>query len=144
MGQQRPLQLIVEQQSGLDGILRVECRPEDNRFSLAFELQASVLSRNGAVLRRRRSISLEVRLELSCANFETDAYVFTFLDYDGSVQYAAARAPIGARTAAEQSCPTTGCAVLFATHGAGVETDPKRNPAWAGAFRQQRQAWYTI
>ena len=34
-----------------------------------------------------------------------------------------------------------GCPMLFAAHGAGVESNPLRNLAWAGSFRQQPAAW---
>lgn len=82
---------------------------------------------------KRQPVEMTVEFNLTCRAFG-DAFVFTFPDADESVQYAAARAPA-------ELCPPAGCAVMFSTHGAGVDADPRRNAAWAGAYRQQGQAW---
>ncbi len=38
-------------------------------------------------------------------------------------------------------CPSTGCSVLLATHGAGVEAG---SPAWTGAIPQMNNLWVGI
>ncbi|CAD7696681.1 unnamed protein product [Ostreobium quekettii] len=69
-------------------------------------------------------------LPLGCKPFG-HAYTFTFLDADGSVQYAAAKAPI-------KPCPTSGCAVVLALHGADVDAASR---VWADAIPAQEAAW---
>jgi hypothetical protein len=135
-GQQRPLRLVVQQL-----VPTVACGGENRRRLLKFELQATVFpttaagERAGGDEERRRFVSVDITIELACRAFDDEPYVFTFVDKDGSVQYAVLRSPA-------MPCPQdAGCPVLFATHGAGVESNPLRNPAWAGAFRQQPAAW---
>ncbi|KAJ3218634.1 hypothetical protein HDU67_004687 [Dinochytrium kinnereticum] len=63
-----------------------------------------------------------------------DAYKLTFIDYDGSVQYAMARPP-------KKACslgPKPSCPVVLALHGAGVEA---ASPFWTDAYRRQDYAW---
>eukprot|EP01121_Diplochlamys_sp_Union-15-3_P019133 TRINITY_DN7129_c0_g1_i1.p1 TRINITY_DN7129_c0_g1~~TRINITY_DN7129_c0_g1_i1.p1 ORF type:complete len:874 (+),score=148.91 TRINITY_DN7129_c0_g1_i1:71-2692(+) len=60
-----------------------------------------------------------------------ESYTYTFLDFDGSVHYAAAYPPLN-------SCPSTGCPVLFSLHGAGVIAS---SPAWSGAYNRQKESW---
>lgn len=79
---------------------------------------------------------LATSLSIRCKQFG-DAYRFTFLDFDGSVQKAAARPPPEPCTAYGNTT-VDGCPVLFTTHGAGVEAD---GDAWVGAYRPQRHAW---
>jgi len=83
-----------------------------------------------------RNVSTSVQVDLVCRSL-SQPYKFTFADADASVQYAAVRAP-------RSACPAAGCPVLFATHGAGVESDPRRNPAWAGAYERQEAAWVLL
>ena len=58
-------------------------------------------------------------------------FAFTFLDVDGSLQYAAATPPAN-------PCPASGCTVLLSTHGADVEA---QSGAWTGAYQRQTAAW---
>eukprot|EP01132_Coremiostelium_polycephalum_P005382 gene5382-6715_t len=73
---------------------------------------------------------VNVMLNFSCKTFG-DAFIFTFLDQDQSVQYAAATPPI-------TPCPSTGCPVLLTLHGAGVEA---KSTAWTGAYQRQNYSW---
>jgi pimeloyl-ACP methyl ester carboxylesterase len=87
--------------------------------------------------------SVSQELTIQCKNFG-DAFTFTFLDVDNSVQYAAARPPI-------HTCPATGCPVLFTFHGAGVgktrynsSTHPcadAANPGWTNSYKRQNYTW---
>jgi pimeloyl-ACP methyl ester carboxylesterase len=61
----------------------------------------------------------------------TQPYRFTFKDVDNSVHFASIYPP-------KESCPESGCPVLFTTHGASVEAD---SPAWTFAYRQKRAAY---
>eukprot|EP00931_Biecheleriopsis_adriatica_P048949 TRINITY_DN28299_c0_g1_i1.p1 TRINITY_DN28299_c0_g1~~TRINITY_DN28299_c0_g1_i1.p1 ORF type:complete len:947 (-),score=155.49 TRINITY_DN28299_c0_g1_i1:5-2812(-) len=81
-------------------------------------------------------VSASIVLDITCKNF-SDPYAFTFLDADESVQYATVRSPKG-------PCPEEGCAVLFATHGASVESHPIRNRAWADSYHRQDRAWVLL
>ncbi|KAI8846893.1 hypothetical protein BC829DRAFT_418861 [Chytridium lagenaria] len=76
-----------------------------------------------------------------------DAYKLTFVDYDGSVQYAMARPPKKACSyGGKPSCPVVLALawvglirVFFITVGvAGVEA---ASPFWTEAYRQQEYAW---
>ena len=58
-------------------------------------------------------------------------FKFSFIDFDGSVQKAAAYPPV-------EECGARGCPILFTTHGAGVEAD---SDAWTGSYQRQRHAW---
>lgn len=133
-GQQRPLRFVVQQL-----VPTVACGGENRRRLLEFELQATVFPTTaegvGGDGERRRFVSVDVAIELACRSFDDEPYVFTFVDKDATVQYATLRSP------AMPCLQDAGCPVLFATHGAGVESNPLRNPAWAGAFRQQPAAW---
>ncbi|KAJ3196267.1 hypothetical protein HK101_009532 [Irineochytrium annulatum] len=60
-------------------------------------------------------------------------YKITFVDYDGSVQYAMARPPKKGCRTSETRCP-----VVLALHGAGVEAS---SPFWTQAYRQQEYSW---
>lgn len=74
-----------------------------------------------------------LKLSLRCRSL-LDPFRFTFLDFDGSVQKAAARLP-----SALEECPQdSGCPVMVATHGASVEAD---SDAWTFAYPQQQHAW---
>lgn len=88
---------------------------------------------NGTTSLKRQPVEMTVSFNLTCREYG-EAFVFTFPDADETVQYAAARSP-------SEPCPPNGCAVMFSTHGAGVDADPRRNSAWAGAYRRQEQAW---
>eukprot|EP01111_Echinosteliopsis_oligospora_P017770 TRINITY_DN7825_c0_g1_i2.p1 TRINITY_DN7825_c0_g1~~TRINITY_DN7825_c0_g1_i2.p1 ORF type:complete len:706 (+),score=177.42 TRINITY_DN7825_c0_g1_i2:3-2120(+) len=71
-----------------------------------------------------------VDVVLSCKQF-SDPYVFTFLDFDQSVQYSPVRAPA-------KECPSGGCPVILTLHGAGVES---KYSAWTNAYQQQNYSW---
>lgn len=73
-------------------------------------------------------------LHLRCLNY-SDAYRFTFEDFDGSVQFAALWSPKA------QVCPEQGCPVIFSFHGAGVEAD---SWAWTASYRRQQNAWVLL
>ncbi|CAE8711893.1 unnamed protein product [Polarella glacialis] len=98
--------------------------------SLTFLFRARVVKQ---VNSSSKQISTHIQLDMNCKNF-SDPYAFTFLDADDSVQYAAVRSPAG-------PCPEQGCPVLFATHGASVESHPIRNGAWANSYQRQQGAW---
>ncbi|KAJ1547299.1 hypothetical protein HK096_003514, partial [Nowakowskiella sp. JEL0078] len=62
------------------------------------------------------------------------AYKITFMDYDGSIQYAMAKPPIdGCATSNVDKCP-----VILALHGSGVEAFSE---FWVDSFNRQEQAW---
>ncbi|KAI9005078.1 hypothetical protein DFJ74DRAFT_692756 [Hyaloraphidium curvatum] len=71
---------------------------------------------------------------LRCLNY-SDAYRFTFEDFDGSVQFAALWSPKVAR------CPAAGCPLLVSYHGAGVEAD---SWAWTSSYRRQESAFVLL
>eukprot|EP01112_Ceratiomyxa_fruticulosa_P022069 TRINITY_DN7980_c1_g1_i1.p1 TRINITY_DN7980_c1_g1~~TRINITY_DN7980_c1_g1_i1.p1 ORF type:complete len:875 (+),score=198.67 TRINITY_DN7980_c1_g1_i1:181-2805(+) len=75
-----------------------------------------------------------VTVTLTCKKFLTDPYCYTFLDFDGSVQYSMARAPVYPCT------QPNGCPILFTLHGAGVEASSN---AWTYAYSQQNYS-YTL
>ena len=60
------------------------------------------------------------------------AYSYTFLDADGSVQMAAVKPPL-------RKCPRgTGCDVLLSMHGAGVDAT---SHTWTNAFDAHNHSW---
>ncbi|GAM18816.1 hypothetical protein SAMD00019534_019910 [Acytostelium subglobosum LB1] len=77
------------------------------------------------------SVDLQVLLNFSCKPFG-EAYIFTFLDFDNSVQYAAATPPLY-ECGADIKCP-----ILLTLHGAGVEAS---STAWTGAYQRQNYSW---
>ncbi|KAJ3120897.1 hypothetical protein HK098_004132 [Nowakowskiella sp. JEL0407] len=63
-----------------------------------------------------------------------DGYKITFLDYDGSVQYAMAKPP-------KSKCSYSKydrCPIILALHGSGVEAD---SDFWLEAYNRHDQAW---
>jgi len=123
--QKLPLRLHVQQAKE-----RLQCT--GTGWARRYPLEVLINATDGA----SKAVSASVTVELICRSF-SEPYKFTFADADESVQYAAVRSPRG-------PCPTSGCPVLFATHGAGVESDPRRNPAWASAYERQEAAWVLL
>ncbi|EFA78494.1 transmembrane protein [Heterostelium album PN500] len=73
---------------------------------------------------------ISIQVNFSCKAFG-EPYLFTFLDCDNSVQYAAATPPL-------YECATGKCPVLLTLHGAGVEA---ASTAWTGAYQRQNYSW---
>ena len=75
-------------------------------------------------------------LQFRCKSKDTThAYIYTFADVDESVQYASAIPPLG------RNCPTEGCAIVLATHGAGVDSGSR---PWTDAYDAQPGAWVIL
>ncbi|EGG22604.1 hypothetical protein DFA_04734 [Cavenderia fasciculata] len=68
-------------------------------------------------------------ITFNCTQF-TSPYLFTFLDYDNTVQYAMVNPP--------SNCQGSPCGVMIATHGAGVESSSQ---FWIDAIAQQKSLW---
>ncbi|EGC29252.1 hypothetical protein DICPUDRAFT_99888 [Dictyostelium purpureum] len=83
-----------------------------------------------------------ITLNFSCKSFG-EPFTFTFLDYDQSVQYAAATPPLS--PCSKTFSPNNGlidsdntCPVLLTFHGAGVDA---KSQAWTGAYQRQNYSW---
>jgi dienelactone hydrolase len=97
-----------------------------------FTLQLAIFtSRSPAANPLLRNVTLNQRL------FPSQAYKFTFLDFDGSLQYCTVLPPAA-------PCGPTPCSILFSTHGAGVPADEMQDPAWAGAYQAQSGAFILL
>jgi len=79
---------------------------------------------------RTTDTTLSYNLTLQHVSSFGGAYKFTFLDSDGSVQYASLLPP-----SLQLPCP---CSILLTTHGAGVDA---ASTAWTGAYPAQRGSW---
>ncbi|CAO3566462.1 unnamed protein product [Mortierella alpina] len=66
-----------------------------------------------------------------------EPYKYTFLDADGTVQYAAAIPP-----SHPTSNPTDSAPVLVSLHGAGVEVD--QSPFWLSEYTQRKRTWIVL
>ncbi|KAI9002958.1 hypothetical protein DFJ74DRAFT_442323 [Hyaloraphidium curvatum] len=98
--------------------------PAETRVSLCDQPQVNFTL-------RVRGSETSTGFKFRCQNY-SQPFRFTFLDIDGSVQYAMAWAP------ATEKCPERGCPVIRTYHGNGVEA---ASDAWTYAYKQQRDAW---
>eukprot|EP01133_Synstelium_polycarpum_P008939 gene8939-10482_t len=69
------------------------------------------------------------QLTFNCTSYP-NPYLFTFLDYDNTVQYAITNPP--------SDCAGEPCGVMIATHGAGVEAS---TAFWMDAIPRQSRLW---
>eukprot|EP00026_Physarum_polycephalum_P002438 Phypoly_transcript_02444.p1 GENE.Phypoly_transcript_02444~~Phypoly_transcript_02444.p1 ORF type:complete len:863 (+),score=95.22 Phypoly_transcript_02444:156-2744(+) len=77
-----------------------------------------------------QNVCLLHNVTLACQTFP-DPYMFTFLDFDGAVHYAALKPP-------NKTCPANGCSILLTVHGCGVQA---QSGAWTGAYQYQNTSW---
>eukprot|EP01119_Soliformovum_irregulare_P000412 TRINITY_DN10284_c0_g2_i1.p2 TRINITY_DN10284_c0_g2~~TRINITY_DN10284_c0_g2_i1.p2 ORF type:complete len:818 (+),score=238.26 TRINITY_DN10284_c0_g2_i1:2873-5326(+) len=118
---------------GQSSFLNFEAKFPGDSISCPFNLTFCILGElNGKLLP-----CLEYSVQFSCSFLRNSSYIFTFPDYDGSVQYAVVIPPT-------QGCSSgigNKCSVMLATHGAGVDTS---NPFWAGAFDREPHSWIVL
>lgn len=109
----------------------INCPGENNtQFFISLQLIASDES-SGA------KVSTLFNTTLNCKPFGSSSpYRFTFLGYDGTIQYAAVIPP-----AKPCSGRVLGCPLLFSTHGASVDA---ASPTWTGAYQAQDNAWILL
>eukprot|EP01132_Coremiostelium_polycephalum_P004749 gene4749-5926_t len=89
-----------------------------------FQIAVDVVSATDGLLQ-------STNLVFNCTEYG-NPYLFTFLDFDSTVQYAIAKPPI-------YTCdPQTPCGVMVATHGAGVEASSQ---FWMDAIPTQPNLW---
>ncbi|KYQ88207.1 hypothetical protein DLAC_10893 [Tieghemostelium lacteum] len=118
VGQLKPINMIIwEEQSSPAANCTV-----GQLFQIPIQIQVGSDSFSGT--------SIEVLLNFTCIQWG-QPYVFTFLDFDESVQYAATTPPIN-------PCPEDGCPVLLTFHGADVEA---KSHAWTSAYSRQNNSW---
>ncbi|KAF8938527.1 hypothetical protein BGZ58_000719 [Dissophora ornata] len=102
-------------------------------FSLQFDLET--------VATNSESVALRGILETDVINIEQrtwgEVYKYTFLDFDGTVHYAAAIPPSD-----PSSQPTNSAPVLVALHGAGVEV--AQSPFWLSEYKQRERTWIVL
>ncbi|EAL65482.1 hypothetical protein DDB_G0283989 [Dictyostelium discoideum AX4] len=79
----------------------------------------------------------ETVIEFNCTEWG-NPYLYTFLDYDNTVQYAIAIPPTESCSDSEGE---TICGVMLATHGAGVEAS---SPFWMNAIPPQQSLWIIL
>jgi hypothetical protein len=82
-------------------------------------------------------IATLTNISLLCKEFSPNQpFTFTFLGFDGSVQYSAVIPPLTTCDSLSAGCP-----ILFSTHGATVDAS---SPTWTGAYQPQTQAWVLL
>eukprot|EP01133_Synstelium_polycarpum_P013893 gene13893-16389_t len=113
VGQQTPLNLVLQTESSS----AINC-PAGTTYAIPITISTD----NGEYI--------PLTLNFSCKSFG-DAYTFTFLDFDQSVQYAAATPPL-------YPCNSQPCPVLLTLHGADVDA---KSTAWTGAYQRQNYSW---
>ncbi|EGC40170.1 hypothetical protein DICPUDRAFT_74341 [Dictyostelium purpureum] len=78
-------------------------------------------------------VLITTNITFNCTNWG-NPFLYTFLDFDSTVQYAIATPPT---TSCSESNGTL-CGVMLATHGAGVEAS---SPFWMNAIPAQENLW---
>ncbi|KAI9138058.1 hypothetical protein BKA69DRAFT_1127679 [Paraphysoderma sedebokerense] len=96
-------------------------------FHIDFELSPELRSEFGNVTFKA------VELVLRCRKWG-EGFKFTFLDFDGSVHTAGVRPPVN-------SCPESGCPVLFSTHGASVTA---QDDVWIYSYQAKNSSWILL
>lgn len=112
------------------GIISFAVAPNSARGSAVCSTTATAANAVFRIYPKNNPIVLVANVTINCKKWG-QPYAFTFMDVDGSVQYAATRPPIN-------QCPSSGCPVLFTFHGAGVYA---RKDAWVFAYQQQKSSW---
>ncbi|GJJ75379.1 hypothetical protein EMPS_07737 [Entomortierella parvispora] len=102
------------------------------RFSLAFTLES----------RSKHKPNDRSRVMVSTANIRLDSrtwgepYKYTFRDFDGTIQYAAAIPP------SHPQSSTNSAPIIVALHGAGVEVS--QSPFWQQEYKQRERSWIVL
>jgi hypothetical protein len=108
------------------------------KITVDLDVSATLVSkgRESKVQSQLLTISAQTYVDLYVRTWDMP-FKFTFVDFDHSVHYTSVWTP-------KQKCPEQGCPVLLSTHGAGVDSDEIRNPAWAYAYERQTAAWILL
>ncbi|KAF9928531.1 hypothetical protein BGZ67_006948 [Mortierella alpina] len=130
----RPIAIRLEGVPGA-AVKFMDRNTKELAFTLAFELQS------GAEIDRhnQRVVTGTLRTcTLVIAQRKWgEPYKYTFLDFDGTVQYAAAIPP-----SHPTSNPLDSAPVLVSLHGAGVEVD--QSPFWLSEYKQRERTWIVL
>ncbi|KAG9321131.1 hypothetical protein KVV02_005257 [Mortierella alpina] len=130
----RPIAIRLEGVPGA-AVKFMDRNTKELAFTLAFELQS------GADIDRhnQRVVTGTLRTcTLVIAQRKWgEPYKYTFLDFDGTVQYAAAIPP-----SHPTSNPLDSAPVLVSLHGAGVEVD--QSPFWLSEYTQRERTWIVL
>ncbi|KAF9985719.1 hypothetical protein BGZ75_002647 [Mortierella antarctica] len=130
----RPIAIRLEGVPGA-AVKFMDRNTKELAFTLAFELQS------GADIDRhnQRVVTGTLRTcTLVIAQRKWgEPYKYTFLDFDGTVQYAAAIPP-----SHPTSNPLDSAPVLVSLHGAGVEVD--QSPFWLSEYKQRERTWIVL
>ncbi|KAF9103079.1 hypothetical protein BGX27_010744 [Mortierella sp. AM989] len=109
---------------------RTTARSTSLDFSLVFELVAVGTGTYSTETLETELISIKQRKW-------GEAYMYTFMDFDGSVHYAAAIPPKDPSSQPADSAP-----VLVSLHGAGVEVS--QSPFWLSEYQQRKRTWIVL
>eukprot|EP01121_Diplochlamys_sp_Union-15-3_P012851 TRINITY_DN3907_c0_g1_i1.p1 TRINITY_DN3907_c0_g1~~TRINITY_DN3907_c0_g1_i1.p1 ORF type:complete len:881 (+),score=163.93 TRINITY_DN3907_c0_g1_i1:359-2644(+) len=115
--QTRQLQFMAE----IDD--NITCVPikDDYRSTFSFNITVSATS----------TLPIEITITLYCVHWG-DPYSFTYIDFDGTVQYAAAWPPFSSCNSSVSGCP-----ILITFHGASVVV----GPIWTRSYQRQNYTW---
>ncbi|KAF9576165.1 hypothetical protein EC968_010288 [Mortierella alpina] len=130
----RPIAIRLQAAHGA-GVNLVEGTTGELAFTLEFELEsvAVVDSNKHKVMRG----TLRTCTLMIAQRKWGEPYKYTFLDFDGTVQYAVAIPP-----SRPKSNPTDSAPVLVSLHGAGVEVD--QSPFWLSEYTQRERTWIVL
>lgn len=106
-------------------------------LSLEFELSTVPPDLNRAIHRLWTGTLETDIISIEQHGWGEGAYKYTFLDFDGTVQYAAAIPPSDPSSQPTNSAPT-----VIALHGAGVEV--AQAPFWLSEYRQRERSWIVL
>ncbi|KAF9966330.1 hypothetical protein BGZ70_002655 [Mortierella alpina] len=121
----------------LDGVLGtgLERNIKEQAFTIEFELESEPLT--DTLGQRVTTATLRTDTMVIAQRTWGEPYKYTFLDFDGTVQYAAAIPP-----SQPASNPTDSAPVIVSLHGAGVEVD--QSPFWLSEYTQRERTWIVL